>query len=152
MIQRVQSIFILVAIISSVVALLFPYSVIYVPTEPNATTIISYYHRIITDINGVVEVKGNYLIVSFLCLGIFLSVFALFGYKNRNAQYRITRFTVLIYLCLILFLLFGYNQDATEINYKLGIYFPMLSLLLLFFASVFIRRDENLVRAADRLR
>ncbi len=39
-----------------------------------------------------------------------------------------------------------------EVSYGPGIFFPIISLLFILLANRAIRKDENLVRAADRIR
>lgn len=152
MFLRIQSLFLTLSIVSAVVALMFPYSVTLSPESDGVIQSTSYFQKVIDNPQGEISVRTNYIPLSILLLAVFLSVFSLFGFRNRVAQYKLTRFTILIYLALVLYLFYSSSDDTTIMQYKPGIYFPIYSAVLVFLASIFIRKDENLVKAADRLR
>lgn len=92
-------------------------------------------------------------------LALALAVIAIFLYKNRPAQSRIT--TLAIFAGTILavsvatqcfILIREAGSDVVNIHYRPGIALPAISVLLLWIANRFIRKDEELVRSSDRLR
>lgn len=91
-------------------------------------------------------------------LGAIASLGAIFLYNNRPLQLRIAYLgivlaVVLPALALLLFFSSGYKLDATtDVNDSLGIYLPIVSVVLLALAARFINKDEKLVRSSDRLR
>jgi Domain of unknown function (DUF4293) len=143
MIQRVQTIFLLLSVLLSVLLLYLPVyelqSLAANTSEINRFRISS--SAILTIINGGVGV--------FCLIGIFL-------FKNRNLQVRICNLSLLL-TCVLIGLLFfvadtmssGMNQ---KVHYLYGSYFPLIQILFIFLASRYIKRDEELVRSADRLR
>jgi surface polysaccharide O-acyltransferase-like enzyme len=95
-----------------------------------------------------------------LYFGIFMlsavmSLIAIFIFKNRQLQTVINRLN----LMLNLFILGVYVYRAlmmsgeTAVSEKgIGMFIPILSIVLLVLANKAIRKDEQLVKSADRLR
>jgi hypothetical protein len=94
----------------------------------------------------------------FAFIGIALCFTAIFSYKNRSAQVKINLLNIIFLLGSFGSNLFWFyqlkNSFAPEINgtFGLGFYLAPLALLMLNISNHLIRRDENLVRDADRLR
>lgn len=88
-----------------------------------------------------------------------LAFFTIFIYKNRNAQMRLIRFSVLLNIVFLALIFFYYVPELetmieTTADYvsEIGIYLSIVPLIFLILALRFIRKDEKLIRAADRLR
>lgn len=88
-----------------------------------------------------------------------LIAFTISQYKNRAFQVKLTNIGVLAAIALILGVFFVYipmieKKIAIVPDYSkaFGIYMPLLALVLLVMANRAIKRDEKLVRSADRLR
>jgi len=84
-----------------------------------------------------------------------LSLLAIFLYNNRKLQTVINRLNIL--LNLILLGVFVYRaltmSGATAVAEKgIGMFIPILSIVLLVLANRAIRKDEQLVKSVDRLR
>ena len=84
-----------------------------------------------------------------------LSLIAIFLYNNRKLQTVINRLNIL--LNLILLGVFVYRaltmSGATAVAEKgIGMFIPILSIVLLVLANRAIRKDEQLVKSVDRLR
>lgn len=86
------------------------------------------------------------------------SVFAIFLYKNRPRQMRLAGgMSILTILLSALFAALGYhyaNQlpEGATAQLGLGSAFPLVAVSLLMLAYRAIKKDEELVRSADRLR
>lgn len=92
-----------------------------------------------------------------------LALVSIFFYKSRIIQIRWVAFGFLlnvVYVFLVFFwatdaylkhvgYLFG---DAPEVTYSVGTFAPFVSALFFFLAQRAIKKDEEKVRAADRLR
>ena len=103
----------------------------------------------------IVFVTGQYnlfLIVTTTAVAI-ASFIAIFLYKNRKLQIRITGFTCFISL-LILGLYYWQSQSfiPEESTYNLTAIIPLSIPVLLLLAARSIWKDEQLVKSADRLR
>jgi len=88
-------------------------------------------------------------------LSFVLSIFAIFGYKKRQNQFVLNRLNII--LNLILLGLFAYRSlklSGEEISSEkgIGIFLPILIVVLLVLANRAIKKDEELVKSADRLR
>jgi hypothetical protein len=88
-----------------------------------------------------------------------ISFVTIFLYKRRPVQMKLIRFNMLlniVYLALIFFYFVPELEILTVTNAdyinEAGIYLSIVPLIFLLLALRFIRRDEKLIRAADRLR
>jgi hypothetical protein len=88
-----------------------------------------------------------------------LSLFTIFQYKNRSFQVKLTNIGVLAAIALIMGIFFLYiPMIEKKINIipdyskAFGIYLPLVALVFMVMANRAIKRDEKLVRSADRLR
>ena len=137
MIQRIQSVFLLVVVLCGCCLLLFPF-VSYEGYPP-------LFLRNPVDITPI----GNYLsmLTALLCL---------FIYKNRKLQIKLCYVIMFLNACLFLTILFLTNQlyehDFEKKIFLFSAYLPLLAIIAAFIASRYIKKDEELVRSADRIR
>ena len=145
MIQRIQSIFLLLSGISffSLFGLPFATSTVAIP-------------NIFSDL--VYNIQDSPILLVLTILGGIISVGAIFLFNNRGLQVRLSYLaTVTSILLLILALLLVYNERTTDagaetITEGFGIALPILSLIFSVLAARYIGKDENTVRSMDRLR
>jgi hypothetical protein len=91
----------------------------------------------------------------FNLLIVILTVVTIFIYKNRVFQYKLANLSVLFNLFMIgFFFLLSFANDGFvgSVNYQFGAFLPVFSAIFAFFAAHFIKKDELLVRSADRIR
>jgi len=85
-----------------------------------------------------------------------LALVSIFLYKNRNLQVRAINLALLLTCGLIGLLFFSADSMSTtlqaKVHYLYGTYIPVILAIFLFAAIRYIKRDEALVRSADRLR
>jgi peptidoglycan/LPS O-acetylase OafA/YrhL len=98
--------------------------------------------------------KYTVIAVVLVCLATpFLSVLM---YRNRARQVQLSRLTILLNAALTLafFLLadFFAKETFSLVNYGAGIYVPLAAIVFLLLAVRFIKKDDKLVRSADRIR
>ena len=158
MVQRIQSLFLLLAFISTVLLFFFPLAGIYGPTA-------TYKFYIYGLINMVPDEKPVFTFMTtlpLLLLNILVAAFSagcVFLYKNRINQMKMVRLAIFMEIIFIALIFFVYasiiekNLTASP-NYldEAGIYFPLVALIFLILANRSILKDEKLVRSADRLR
>ena len=130
MIQRIQSLFFL---FSSLLSLSI---VFYFPILSNEETFLYLY-------------DGFIYLRLLIFLSIFLSLFAIFQYKNRNRQRLISSLARLMITIFYILILLIYKQDNTL---ESGVFLFIIPFASLFIASFFIKKDEKLVRDSDRIR
>jgi hypothetical protein len=88
-------------------------------------------------------------------LASFAALAAIFLYKNRKIQlivcYAIVELLLLSYV-FIFFDLWVNSREEGLLLFKVPVVFPFFAIILDLLAIVAIRKDEKLVRSADRLR
>ena len=132
MIQRIQTIFFLLASISSVVI------IYYVPVLKN-------------DINEFL-LKDHFVYsrVS-LFFSAILSIYSIFLYKNLKKQQLMSSFARLMVTISLFLLVFVYGQEK-NIIIDTGFFLLILPFIFLFVANLYIKRDQKLIKSADRIR
>ena len=84
-----------------------------------------------------------------------LAFVAIFIFKNRKLQFVIGRLLILIHLILLGLLIYvslTLPGEASVSEKGIGMFIPILAILLLVLANKAIKKDEDLVKSADRLR
>lgn len=155
MIQRIQSIFLLISIVLISVCLCSPLGV-YVGSD-------SLVHGILSN-TWLYDAKYNECYIYSFALFVLLilagvgTILALFGYQNRIRQMRWTVLScillVLYYASFIGFVIYYNKAKYPDAHFQIAFYacFPILSFILNLLAYWRIRHDERLVKAADRIR
>ncbi|MCU0421509.1 MAG: DUF4293 domain-containing protein [Bacteroidia bacterium] len=176
MIQRVQSLYLLGIIIFALLTCTGQFIDYQVRMAPGTATIegtndtvqvngkaVSYTLNAIyfnTYTNGVLsESKIQYGLILIVSILVGWTLNVIFGYKNRKKQMlhvKINFVIILAYLSAIIGKAFTQIPDFSfsnmTIKASVGLAMIMFMLYLNFRAFIFIRRDEELVRSADRLR
>lgn len=145
MIQRVQSLFLLlVSVISGVLLLVPVYELHDLTLQVPASAPKSF------------NISDNALLMILNMSTGGLALFGIFLYKWRNLQIRISNIGLLLSCVLIGLLFFVADAMSSTLNqkveYKYGTYLPLIQLIFFFLAARFVKKDEELVRSADRLR
>lgn len=144
MIQRVQSIyllavFLLLAVVSSLVS-------IWAFEDSGPQTLLSLLSR---------ESLSLKLIPVLYYVGAVLSLISIFLFRNRRLQFVLGRITILINLILLgalIYLSLTLSGETTVSEKGIGMFIPVVAILLLVLANKAIKRDEDLVKSVDRLR
>ena len=153
MIQRIQSLYLLIVIIGSALLFFLPITAYYTGNFTYTLNVLGL--KLFSGTNQSVEVMTWPLLVS-NSLVIVLSIFALLKYKNRILQNKIVAF-VFLFNAILLGLAYWITDSLAEVlgtpvHYKAAAVFPILSVLLLVFTAKAIRKDDAKIRAAGRLR
>lgn len=160
MIQRIQSLYLgLIALISIVLNFLPVVSL--VPSGANGSTAL--YHlsylsarQISEGVDSVLVWFWPLFIISIMVAA--LSLFVLLQYKNRKLQLRLTQLLFLFSLVSLVVLVYEVDTvgkiAGPDYRTTFSVYaaLPVLQLLFCRLAARAIRKDEELVRSADRLR
>lgn len=151
MIQRIQSIYLLLAAILLVTAMCLPIGNFIAPN--GATYEFMNLHINMPDGTSYTAPWGMFAILilsTIICLGNILL------FRNRILQVRLCLFSGILligyYLCFLFFMFI--LQEKLEATYYLGwaLCLPLIALIFDYLALRAIGKDELLVRAADRLR
>lgn len=146
MIQRIQTVYLVLAAACGFGALALPLATTGKAIESS---------ELFSD--AAFTVQDNPGLLALFAIAGVLAVVAVFLYKNRPVQMKVTRFALIadivgLVLTVILFWRDLNNVGAEEIGDGTGAYLPLAFILFAILALRGIRKDENLVRSADRLR
>ena len=130
MIQRIQSVYLLLLIVSSSIGLFFLPPLEIIDFSFSTKTLLE-----------------TYLIVS-----IVLSVLTLFIFKYRKVQLLINRLHLILQIFIFLALIYGLTQSVTGYNYLILLLMPVQAIFFIVLANSAIRKDEALIKSIDRLR
>ncbi len=158
MIQRIQSVYLAIVAIASVLLFFFPLADYYNELQGNYKFFI-YGLRSMDPEPGVsFSAFFTFPLVMLAVISFLLSLITIFMYKKRILQIRLCAFNVLANIVLIMVIFFFYApkiQEMTKVepgyNY-VGMIMPLISLVFLILANRAIRKDEAMVKSADRLR
>ena len=156
MIQRVQTLFLLGASILLILILFFP---IWSAEGANLKAIADAYSvKVLNENSQVVKEESTVYIAALAILSAITAFFAIFQYKNRGLQVRLGLLNILLISGIIgcYFIAISNGQEAIpmeeESSFKISFFLPLIALLFTLLANRFIKKDEKLVRSADRLR
>lgn len=94
--------------------------------------------------------------ISVVCVGLVLLGFiSILSYKDRKRQILLNQIGIFINALLLGLLAYWLLNLSGGIQFpEKGIepFFPLLSVICLFIANIYIRKDERLVKSVDRLR
>ena len=144
MIQRIQSIFLLLASAASFSLFKLPFAS---SVKSDVTPFLS---------DGTFNIMDHPGFIGLFSLGGLLLFIAIFLFNNRKRQMGVALFgSVLILLGLILIpvLLFMEGQSVIDmLSVQAGMFIPAVAVILGLLARRAIRKDEKLVQSMDRLR
>jgi len=144
MIQRIQSIYLLLAALLSGGVVFF---VSFLGSENNEVSNIT---SLLTDKRFLIKSIGIGFFVSAA-----LSALSIFLFKQRQNQFVLGRLNILINFYLLGVLLFEslmLSGETTVSEKGIGVSLPIIVIVLLVMANKAIKKDENLVKSVDRLR
>lgn len=157
MIQRIQSIYLLLAALATLAVYKAP---LFALTDPSGRAAIAVFG---TGYEGTgvashfVDGRTPWGILILAALVVILTLWSLFSFKNRKRQIKLIWSSIVAelvwlgtaaaYACSLA------SRSGLSLSVKCGYYaLPVLTLLFLILALRGVRHDERLIRAADRLR
>ncbi|BEG98501.1 DUF4293 domain-containing protein [Bacteroides sedimenti] len=94
--------------------------------------------------------------LAILILAAMIAFATIFLFKNRKLQMRMCVFNSLIiagyYLVYLMFILMTKGSSNVSFQFSFGLCLPVISLILTYLAFRSIRKDDAMVKAADRIR
>ena len=147
MIQRIQTLYMLL----SVILLCFLFGIPYADIN-NGGQLYNFNIKGITQGETIVQ-NGIYIAV-LIAVIVILHFAAIFRYKKRPLQVRLLVLSILLMLGLtgLFFFFIHYSFDNEEVSYKMAIAFPVVAIILDYLAIRGINKDEALIRSIDRIR
>ena len=142
MIQRIQSLILLFSALCSLII------VFYFPVLQNDD--IQLQLALLVKEHGRIKIYG--FVSRYARLSVFLSVglniFSIFQFRNRNRQIIINQISKLFLSFAFIIIIF----QRGELNFTIGLFLFIIPYLLIILANYLIRKDEKLVKSADRIR
>jgi uncharacterized membrane protein YhaH (DUF805 family) len=164
MIQRIQTLFLGLAVIALIVMAFYPVTSITEFTTIQSDTLETDYYGLsllgfsdpspesTPHMNPLAFVPLIIIVLAMLAL----IVYAVFRFKQRLHQLKLVKISIFLNIILVAGIFLNYPKLFTEANTRMeigpGAYFPLISLVMLVIANRYILKDEKLVRSADRLR
>ena len=138
MIQRIQSIFLLLNAIVMGINFKLPFAT----SSNTAQTLFA---------DGLYNVNDNHIILGLVGLSIVLSLIIMFLFKNRKLQLKLSLVSFIVIGALIGLLVLDFSKFQ-EYTIGLGTGSPVCALIFSTLAYIYIKKDDKLVKSMDRLR
>lgn len=156
MIQRKQSVFLLLAAIALGLLHYFPLA----SFIGDKDSLVMYIFKVVSLVPDQLPDLPAYFILPLLAVNsmiILLTILIIFLFKNRRMQLNLLRFSLILLLIMIgsFFFYFVSILEKTSgglTHYEIGSYMPLVAFIFYILAYRGIMSDEKLVRSADRLR
>lgn len=147
MIQRIQTVFLLFVVIIAALLFVFPAEMYVSATETVSYTLLPFGVKEGTSpiIYGLFAANIGIIILGLTCI---------FQFKNRRKQLKTSRLLMLLSAMEVslMFVFSLYDGAGFEKSYTWAAYLPLGMIVFALLAGVFIKKDEELVRSADRIR
>ncbi len=155
MLQRIQSIYLFLAIIAASLMFFFPLAEFF----GDSNFVLYVYKLSFFDPDPSLQLSPYFLmpLMGTIVLIILLSLITIFSFKNRKRQLLFTKISMAITLVLLAGYFFGYislleGAVGNPPKYQFASFMPILVFLFMFLANRSIQKDEKLIKSMDRLR
>ena len=147
MIQRIQTVYLVISTILLGLLFLIPYA------EIAKDGIIYLFNYMGISADGVLKYNG-YALSILIGVLVILHVVVIVNFKNRIRQIRFLVLSILLMLGLfgMFFFFTYYSFGDAQVSYKVSIFFPLIAVILDYLAIRAIGKDEALIRSIDRIR
>lgn len=160
MIQRIQSAWLSLAAVASLLLFFLPVSTFFLEGIEFFKFYIyglDYIEQFGIQLDMLYRPLMKYSVLLAVLVTTVIPIITIFLYKNRSRQLYLSRLTILLNVVLIVvfFLLsdsFAEVAGSDTFKYGPACYLPIFSVIMLFLAIRGIKKDEALVRSADRIR
>lgn len=156
MIQRIQSVYLLLSGASVAIMFLFPIARYYGELH----TLSFFVHKIVDHVPASEPIFNQSFIaipLVFTLLLTLIPVLIIFSFRNLERQLRLTRIHMMLLLVFVA-LIFFYYADAIDVRvnaspqYDFGIFLPLIAMVFNYLAQRGIGRDINIIKSANRIR
>lgn len=157
MIQRIQTVYLATAAILLIIPIVLELTLATITVEGGAYELTPVTAHFMVDGATTETLFGSFSITAAFALSLFLTVYGIMQYKNRKFQMRLVQLA-LIFQPIIAVVVFIYAQkmitftEETSISYSPVLGVLLVNVVLYFLAYRGIKKDDELVRSADRLR
>jgi len=158
MLQRIQTVYLSLAAIACILMFFFPLANYYHEDHGNYKFFILGIQCMDPDPKDLFSKWFTIPLILITIFSILLDVVIIFFFKKRWLQMRLVAFSGLLMIVFVMIVFFFYAPKIETIThiepeyYYIGMMLPILSLVLLILANYAIRKDDAMVKSADRLR
>jgi hypothetical protein len=152
MIQRIQTVYLVLIVICLGLTFAFPFA-----SYPTNDSIIELNAFGVSENTLKVSTWFPYYVTLGLSMG--LGIMTIAQFKNRKRQLQIGNINYLIIILSLVFISIDSDGTATKlgllptaISYGIGMFLPVAALVFQFLANRGIKADEKLIKSMDRLR
>ena len=154
MIQRIQSIYLLISVIILSFLLSNPIAEIFISEK---LYLVLYFNKIKSITNSEFVPISTWPVAVLLISIMLIGILALFQYKNRILQIRLCVLNILLMFGLTGLIYFLTKTTANQMNAQSNAFLwpvilPYISIILTYLAIKRIQKDEKLVKDYDRIR
>ncbi len=158
MIQRIQTIYLILAVIAGCLTFFLPFTHFYAGDLQVGEYAMFGVFNIQSDTLEMTNPMGFPMWI-LATISIASALLSIFFYKERKRQIKVVRLSFFLHLAWLVFAFFAIDAinnslyaGSIRILYHSGFYMPLIALIFLFLAIRGIKKDEELVRSLDRLR
>ncbi len=153
MIQRIQSIYLLIAFGLMTALLFLPIATL---TDASAN-LFSFQALGIKDAAGKISrLDATIPFAVITAISAIINLIAIFMYKKRLLQKRLGIFNIILMIGIyaVIYIIPNYLLDIPDItvNYQYAVTFPGVSAIFVFMANKAIQKDINIIKSYDRIR
>ena len=149
MIQRIQTLFLLISVVLLILLFFAPLAIL----QLNDSTFYELFTKGYVMDNSI---QYAYSLMTYNGLTLLLSFITIFLFKKRILQMRICIYNMILLIGLqgvIFYTIYGTaSRLEAEVFLQYASVLPIIAAILNFIAFKYIKRDEELVKAADRIR
>ena len=157
MIQRIQSAYLLVSIILTILFAFLSFANFQVNDSIYFMKVMGLYYQ---DTNEVLFEAPNMSLSAVVFFSILLSISALFNFKKRSVQIRLVTLAVVGQLASVGLVFFAISTlpegllegTLPQVNYTFSSFLPIAAVVFLVLALRGIKKDEKLIKSMDRIR
>lgn len=159
MIQRIQTVYLFLASVALSLLFLFPIYTFDKIDEQGKTVSSKIYISGKQDKVGeqyTLTEKTQFPMVFSLVIGIALLI-SIFLYESRKEQLMLARVLIILEFVLLIMVFYNVSKEVsntgiTNVKYSVGAFLPSIAILFTALGARGIRKDMQLIKAADRLR
>jgi len=158
MLQRIQTVFLLLIVLLMGATLIFPiWSYTNAESAEIHHVLFALYYEGVDATNNLVTIFFPYSLVATLAIGsITVTIIEISKFKNRLLQMKLGALNSLLMAGTLILAIYFVNNlmesKGVAGGYGVGLYLPGVAMICNVIANRFIRKDEKLVRSVDRIR
>ena len=153
MLQRIQTLYLLIVVIALALMFFFPVAQVNIPEGKIYEFFI---YGISANGAGAKALSINWTSVAIVSILILNSLITIFMFKKRLIQVRLTILNIFMMLGSIFLLWYNISNQAetveADVRYLMPMIIPIICIVLSYLAIRAIGKDESLIRSMDRIR